>query len=389
MSQSPPRTNRRLGRIVKFGVLGIIALILGLAGLRTVEQIVRNDPSLLPPAWQVRSQFVNYETVPDADIGSVVRPNQHDWVESPDFSFLRTTDSRGFFNRDPWPATANIVLLGDSLLAGIGVGVEKSFARQVDNLLPDESVINLGMPGAGAERQYRVYRRFGVDLQPQLVVACLYLASDLSNDDRFHEWLDDPQGLDYDPYRFSYKFRHETRPQFHPMRLLENLRLYSWLQSMVEPWLWGDYWIVHRFRVPDGTELFLDRAKVQFAKGVGVTDDDSQLDPLLTSLGELRTLVEANGGSFAVMLIPSKEEIYAVPAEASRENAVAQVRRWLDEAGIPFLDLYPIFRERGRERSLYFPRDIHLNAYGNQVVAETFVAWERDLVTPGLQSSSR
>lgn len=388
MSPSQPRAGRRL-RFVKFGALGVVAVILGVLALRTGERMVRDDPRLLPPAWQVRSHYVSYDTIPDQEIGALSRPDQREWVETNDFRFLRTTDAHGFFNREPWPSTADIVLLGDSLLAGVGVGVEQSFAWLVDELLPDENVINLGMPGAGAERQYRIYRRFGVDLQPRLVVACLYLASDLHNDNRFHGWLDDPEGLDYETYRLTFRVRHENRSSYHPMRRLENLRLYSWLQSAVEPWLWGDYWIVHQFHVPDGTELFFDRVKVQFAKGVEPSDADRQVDLLLTSLGDLRTLAERGGAALAVMLIPSKEEIYAVPAEASRDNAVAQVRRRLDEAGIPFLDLYPIFRERGRERSLYFSRDIHLNAYGNQVVAEAFVAWQRDLVTPGLQSRSR
>ena len=78
-------------------------------------------------------------------------------------------------------------------------------------------------------------------------------------------------------------------------------------------------------------------------------------------------------------LIPAKEELFAVSADNDPEDFMAHVTDRLSALGMPFLDLYPILRARGAEEAVYFPRDIHLNALGNQTVAETFVAWRKAL----------
>lgn len=110
---------------------------------------------------------------------------------------------------------------------------------RIDAMLTGETALNLGNPGAGAERQYRIYSRFGAPLRPRLVVVSLYLASDLENDKHFHAWLVDPQGMDYDRFRLSYRRRIEQPSQSHFSKRLEEHPLYGWAQSLVEPRLWG------------------------------------------------------------------------------------------------------------------------------------------------------
>jgi hypothetical protein len=86
-----------------------------------------------------------------------------------------------------------------------------------------------------------------------------------------------------------------------------------------------------------------------------------------------------------VMLIPSKEELFGVNASARALNIVSRTRQRLEEAKFLVLDLYPAIRQGGARHSPYFTRDIHLNEYGNRIVADQFVAWFRSL-TMGTKS---
>jgi hypothetical protein len=370
-----------MGARLKNPVVAVVAVIVAMISLRFaivgIERWIIQDPQRWPPAWQIARQArqIAQPTIADDVVGFVLPGNLDLRVVTDDFTFSRRTDAHGFPNAGPWPDRADIVVLGDSLLLGEGVGVENSFVARIDALLGDEAVLNLGNPGAGAERQYRIYRRFGRPLQPRLVVASLYLASDLEGDKHFQAWLAKPLGMDYDTFRLSYRRRTEPPPSGISKRF-DRHPLYVWARSIVEPRLWGSLRIPHRIKVAKA-EYFLDRRMIEFARrpATGVVDE---LEGLFSSLGRLRALVEAEGeASLAVMLIPSKEELFAAPP--GDDGVLAAVRAQLESEDIPYFDLYPILRAREVEAATYFPRDIHLSRFGNEVVAEAFVEWQSAL----------
>ncbi len=57
--------------------------------------------------------------------------------------------------------------------------------------------------------------------------------------------------------------------------------------------------------------------------------------------------------------------------------------RGLDSAGIPALDLYEPVRREARGASPFFPRDIHLNRLGNEIVGKTLARWVADSSAAG------
>jgi hypothetical protein len=82
------------------------------------EMAVRRFPQIMLPQWRIR-YYVNHtksKVVPDTEVGFRVPPNQHDVIQTSDFTFVRDTDSKGFPNKDPWPERVSIVFLGDSLI---------------------------------------------------------------------------------------------------------------------------------------------------------------------------------------------------------------------------------------------------------------------------------
>jgi hypothetical protein len=356
--------------------ISIIIALLGVVFLWRAERAIRRFPQIMLPHWRLR-YYVNHnksKVVPDIEVGFLAPPNQHNVVQTSDFTFIRDTDSKGFPNKDPWPERASIVFLGDSLVLGEGVGLVGSFPHLVSQMLPNQTVVNLGLGGAGAERQYLIYRRFGVGLHPRLVVACLYLASDFDNDLRFHSWLRQGRGIDYNSYRLGFQRTQDTRWAFHPGRLLERSWLFGMGQEIVWRWIGRNNRIQDRYHFADGTEVLFDRCKVEFATEA-VAANDARIDALLMSLEKLRDLVVQHDATLLVLLIPSKEELFGISASAGAFNAVAYTRQRLQEAKFSVLDLYPAIRQGGAKQSPYFSQDIHLNEYGNRIVAEQFVAW--------------
>jgi hypothetical protein len=129
-----------------------------------------------------------------------------------------------------------------------------------------------------------------------------------------------------------------------------------------------------RHRFPDDAEVWFDRDVVEFASQPAPLND-ARVETMVRSVQKLRDLALRHNAKLAVMLIPSKEEIFAVNDSHRKHNIVARTRERLREAHLPILDLYPAIREAGARRSPYFKFDIHLNEYGNRIVAEQFVSW--------------
>ena len=174
-----------------------------LGGLAATEAGGRVFPAVMPEQWQIEDLAIHYPfiVVPDADLGFSIPSRQRQTIRTRDYTFLEETDSRGFPNRDPWPSDPTLVLLGDSLLLGIGVGLDEGFAGRLARRRPDQRVLNLGLAGAGPERQLRVYNRHSRGWRPSLVISTVFLASDVENDQHFLAWLQSGRRMPYNEFR--------------------------------------------------------------------------------------------------------------------------------------------------------------------------------------------
>ncbi len=370
--------------VLGIGCFGVLLLLGTLAG----EAVLRSRPDWLPPQWQIRmhERTRQHRTVPDTNIGFLLQPHQYQQTRNRDYDYLKETDAHGFPNREPWPQQANIVFLGDSLLTGEGVGIDQQFSTLIDRQLPKQTVINLGVPGAGPKRQYRVYRQFDIGSHPHVVVACWYLASDLDNDTHFNAWLKDNEGMTYNRFRLTYARR--TTPSSltataaltsRLTRLFQRSVLYGYGKAWLRRGVSGERvsgnlapWPL-RHRLADGTEMILDERKLPFGTAA-VEADDPRLLRAIASLERLQALAASRRANVAVILLPSKEELYyGEVAEAA--TMLTRVRQYLRSARVPTLDLYETLRLKSRVQAPFFPRDSHLNHYGNRIVAEHFVTW--------------
>lgn len=367
-------------RLILWAAMLLVTMAAGLLAARYFAHWMMADPHRLPPLVQIRAQGKlllaerTDNVIPDADVGFVLPPNLDQRVQTLDFKFQRVTDEHGFVNPVGWPDQADIVFLGDSLIMAEGVGLHNGFASRVDEVLVDQSVLNLGSPGAGLERQYRIFDKFATDLQPRLVVACFYISSDLTNDTHFLSWLEDSLDMTYNKFRLSYS-RRATRGSRGTLQWrLRNHILSNWALSIIEPGLWGEREIRHRRSMLDGSELFFSRDIVKFSKRV-FDGSEPEFENLYESLNRLQESVQNAGANLVFMLLPSKEEIFAVDEIAEQNSAAGVLKKELNRRGIPYLDLYPLLQEAGSEHTPFFARDAHMNSHGNKIVADAFIGW--------------
>lgn len=367
-------------RLSLWTIMLLVAMVSGLLAARYFAHWMIADPHRSPPLVQIRAQgklLLAQRTdnvIPDADVGFVLPPNLDQQVQTLDFEFRRVTDEHGFVNPVDWPDQIDIVFLGDSLIMAEGVGLQNGFASLVDEALVEETVLNLGSPGAGLDRQFRIFDKFAADLQPRLVVACFYISSDLTNDTHFLSWLEDSLGMTYNKFRLSYSRRAAHGSRGTLQWRLRNHILSDWALSVIEPGLWGEREILHRRSMTDGSELFFSRDTVKFSKRT-FDGSEAEFKNLYESLDRLQESIRNVDADLVFMLLPSKEEIFAADDIARQDSAAGVLKKELDRRGIPYLDLYPLLQEAGREHTPFFTRDAHMNVYGNKVVGEAFTRW--------------
>jgi SGNH hydrolase-like domain, acetyltransferase AlgX len=376
-----PRIPRR-GRLLRWAVAVMVSLPLIVVG---AEVVVRRFPPLMPVEKQLAEYAIHSPyhedvlDVPDSDVGFLVHPGQHRVIQTRDYVEIYETDRKGFPNAEPWPNPVAMVFLGDSLVVGTGVNLSASFPRLIAERL-QMSEVNLGLVASGPERQLAVYRTFGMSLHPRHVVTVLYLASDFENDRHFSSWIAAGQTGNYNDFRLGMaRAATDTRRA--------NLKGYaekSWVYVLCRNFirrLLGLRDFPERYRFADGSEVLFSRNTVEFAMAEAALNDLA-VERLMASLEKMRNVVVQSGSTLSVVLLPSKEELFAVPPAATTANLVSRARERLLKAGFAVLDLYPAIRDAGLSKSPYFRTDAHFNEYGHRVVAEAFVAWFRHTFPP-------
>jgi lysophospholipase L1-like esterase len=340
------------------------------------EGFLRLFPTVLSPQLQIQLQGGASDWwVPDPELGFLAKPNQHLMVRTSDFTGVEETDHYGFSNRGPWPATVDILFLGDSLISGAGVGIDGQFSSLLAHMLPGTKVINLGLSGASAEHQYRIYKRFGISLHPKLVISSVYLTSDVRNAVRYHSWLNCPDCGEYDSFRLHFNPKRRAPPSTNSVLgswkiLIKQSFLFMALRDVGQT---KQTLVQDRLTLPNGEEIFLSIPTLQ--QLAQITPAEPGFDYLANSLSQIQKLADSQKAEYLVLLIPGKEEIFGagkLPALLKSHDIFVQR---LKEQRLPFLDLYSTIRERGQSRSPFYTRDIHLNGFGNQIVAGRLCQW--------------
>jgi hypothetical protein len=283
------------------------------------------------------------------------------------------------------PGTVRVVLLGDSMLAGLQVPLEESLAQRLEGFLnlsgeARYEVVNCATDGYGTAQQWLVYRERCRHYQPDLVLLGFFASNDVLD----NYW--DARLFNHPLARKCGRAYFELRdgklapvsggllgagPSAFP--LLERSYLYQLVASVREP-------------DRDGAWL---RANAVFRSEYGPELREAW-DVTRALLLALEREVRASGARFGVLLVPSRFEVD--PATQRRSEGRTDyarphrlLREFLAGQGLAHLDLAPSLREAAAQPDaapLYFRRDMHWTALGNEVAGGIVARWVAERYAP-------
>jgi hypothetical protein len=359
--------------LARFALLALAALVaLAVAG-EIVLRTIAGEPSAgeIRTALALQNAIVHGRSVPHSDLGAVMAPRQDVWVETPEFRYRLRTDRHGFANREPLPERADVVVLGNSLLTGAGVGLDGQFTTLLEEAVAPAKVLNLGIPGGGTEHQYGAFRLYGAPLQPKVVVATLWLVYEIDNTLAFRQWLEDDARPDFATFSASF-FAPNSPAGWRD--LLRDAASQSVMATTLRRWARAVRGVddpLERAVLANGDELLLSADEQgRLMKGWSRPGTPDAREILLDPLERLRTDVAAQGARLLVVLMPSKEEIHGAARLPELLNVAHEARRELHRRGFAVVDLYPAFQAESTARAAFFRADPHPNALGHRLVAQ-------------------
>jgi hypothetical protein len=365
-----PRDTRRtswLGRVLGGALIVVISV---LVALLLIEGVLRLFPQLLPEEAQLRLSWeqedFEQQTTDDPELGFLYPGHRTITHRTNDFVVQIHTDEHGFRNPSPWPAQAHTVLVGDSMGYGYGVQEKDSWPRVLEQSLAEGPLINLTLPGLGPEQYYRFLKRFGVQLQPQLVLYCIFPGNDVLDANRFLQWqASGAKSL------LGWEFL-QNQGDDHEEGLLNELKAKSYLVLGMRSVRKN---LTSRFA---SQTLHLPGGNIQFAPSLyeARMDEFQPADPgfraMLTAVAETKALTDTMGAKLLIVIFPSKEEVYLPGLGQSFPDMVTPVKRAIEAAGsYDVLDLTEGLRKHAAKDlpPLYFAIDGHLNERGNALAA--------------------
>jgi lysophospholipase L1-like esterase len=282
------------------------------------------------------------------------------------------------------PGGLRIAVLGDSMTAGIATAEERRFVSRLQSSLQATApgrpveVLNFGVSSASTGTELVTWREVAAGYRPDLVLLAFFSGNDLG--DNSARLTRAPRAY-FDLDEEGRLLRREG-PQPTPA-------LARWLDRHSRLYVWQKV----AFRRLQGPNRAAARGvgpgQLVFAREGG-PDVEHAWRLTAALVRELRDEVEASGARFAVVLVPCAEQVddalWADLAGRAREAGLELKRqepsRRLGEicaqAGIPAIDLAPVFSTAAREpggggasaAGLYLLGRFHLSDEGHRLAAE-------------------
>lgn len=255
---------------------------------------------------------------------------------------------------------AQTYLLGDSLLVGGLVPYAETVGGRLEALRSENTMI-IALINSGVQREEHMLMQAKVPLAGRTLIQFVFEGNDLADSRRQRTNLDNKP----------------IEPPWWPQRTLYFNALYR-LQIMTDP-------IDPRARQHMGylgedeyAFLWLDNAFV------GLEDE---IPSVLETLGRVRKHVEAQGGRYRLVHIPTKlrvlgplmrwrEDTKIAPYERHLGPLPAALASWASAEGVPYLDLTAALQaDANAGRVPWYRYDTHWNAQGHDTAARAVAAW--------------
>lgn len=274
-------------------------------------------------------------------------------------------DSRGFRN-DHLITQAPVIAIGDSFLEAGLVGGADVFTTRLARQLQVE-VANLGQGGYGPQQERIVLKRYGIPLQPKVVLWFFFEGNDLLDVKRYQETLRNWDATVNQMHGFP-------EDSFTRSALLA---LSGWITPKVEQdspeaqrricWL------------KNGTDNNLEKIYLDYDGAPLSASDLTGLDMAESELLQAHALASDKGAKFLLVYIPIKFRVYhdlcQYPEDGygkawTLNDLPSRLQNWSRAHSIDFLDLTPPLKDAAAAGQLvYFADDGHWNAKAHEIVS--------------------
>lgn len=353
--------NRGLQRIAVLAVILAGQFFLIEAGMRAV-----GGSEAAPSFQQIFMQ--------DPRVGHRLKPGARTIYSTAEFTTELSINAQGVRdNRDlgpKLPGQTRIVVLGDSLVNSIQVGVHETFMAHLERelLARDRSrhwqVINAGVQGYGPVQEWLFYKHVIDGLEPDVVLIVAFVGNDATEAYDRAAWIDNgPPASSAGEAAVTWA-RRVARSSM--VLQTARLRWEQWRPDTAGP----------------GAErplaAYLANPPIEVTRGLEVSRD---------AFGRISTLAAARGARTAIVLMPArfqvddgdygrlKERVEAAGHSLIRQAASERFREALTPLGLPVLDLLPVIQAQENPAGLFFQRNIHLTPRGHEVVGHALAGF--------------
>lgn len=277
-----------------------------------------------------------------------------------EFNTEVSTNSFGLRGPEVGPKRGlRILALGDSFTFGVGARQEETWPARLAEILGAE-VLNAGAPGFGVPDAVAWYERYGVQLDPDVVVLTVFLANDLQDASPDQPKVAVVDGALVVPGETG-GLRRWLYYHSHLFRLVKSSVLEGGLRTMIglrEPWA------VRELR--SEFAMYSPNLPEELQRGAEATE---------------QAVARLAGRRVLAVLVPSLPQVdpakwQAVLAQLGLDPAQHDplrpnrlFRGIFERHGVPVLDLTGTFRKAGKE--IYYPIDQHLTPEGYELLARS------------------
>ncbi len=259
-------------------------------------------------------------------------------------------NSDGFRDTKPTVSGGRLITVsGDSFPMGLVVEPQETFPNQLERLLTNREVYNMGVQGYGPDQSLIMFKRHGLPLRPSHTILSLYPSNDFSD-------LIKNRLFEVDPSNGKLKAVHpnpieEVVPRFRLPAMLRLIGSGHFLPPETEA------------RLSD--ILFNDKESDDF----GDIDEAHRARTLMRLIiREFKSVAMANSITLSAVVVPSHRELDRVRSGMPRSSLDTTALAICRDEGVEAVDLYPAF-EAWAGAPLYSAADKHLSAAGHAEAA--------------------
>ncbi len=413
-------------------VLMLVSLVLTFLALEVAVRVLRLAPPAESPGWFWR--------VPDPETGWALQPGAagrwfnpyHEYDVQVAINQLGLRDVERETPQKP-PGVFRILLLGDSYVEGLRVPLEQTFGKVLEAELNARApaglhfeVIPAGVSGWGTDQQLLWYRQQGAAYQPDLVVLAFFPGNDFQNNAEalevanmgrvqkpFFHLVDEELVLRYYPFDPTQAPLPDPAPQPATAaappadpKMAGWLHAHSALYRFVAPRLAATapgltqrlaaLGLLSPSLLPKDTPPDYIPVAYGVYRQPPATEWQDSFALTAALIRELQSTVASQGAAMAMVTMTAPEQVYperwqrmvaqhpamqALSWDLEQPNRVAgQIAQ---QAGLPFLDLLPIFRQQVAvsRQPLHLSHDGHWTPAGERLTGEVIADF---LVSQGL-----